>query len=97
MKDIQFVSYDGKFPCRCSGQLVLLIDGKKVTFGRGGEYEDFWTSGGRVWFSDNWEDHVEHGEWRLTNFINGFTAEEMEKMIEIFNKNVPYGCCGGCV
>lgn len=59
MKDIEFVSYDGAFPNLCSGKLVLRIDGEERTFDR------TLISGGKVWFDDNWSDHVEEGEWRL--------------------------------
>jgi len=30
VRDIEFVSYDGKWPCLCMGTLTLKIEGKKV-------------------------------------------------------------------
>ena len=49
MKHVEFVSYTGKFPNLCSGELTLKIDGKVVTFGSDYtkcEYPQFWCSGG---------------------------------------------------
>ena len=31
--NVEFISYDGKYPCLCSGKLILRIDGVIVTFG----------------------------------------------------------------
>ena len=30
MRKFEFVSYDGKFPLKCFGKLILKIDGKNV-------------------------------------------------------------------
>lgn len=112
MKDIKFISYNGKWPNLCSGTLVLNIDGKDYTF------RQVLSSGGRIWFSDDWSDSgVEHGHWRL-NVIqkNGkfrfdgfdfygpddskrisFTEDEIKFITLLVNENVPEGCCGGCI
>lgn len=103
---VEFVSYTGKYPNLCSGVLTLLINGKECKFGyssrEGGDeeyYPRFWTSGGRVYFTHGWRDeHVEHGEWEID--VESLAEEFWDVAPEIdrvFNENVPYGCCGGCL
>lgn len=86
----QFVSYDGEYPNLCRGTLVLCIDGKNVTFP-----PYCMTSGGGVWFDDDWCEHVDYGAWKVD------VPEEYKYLSEVIhdcvNANVPYGCCGGCV
>ena len=100
--DIEFVSYDGKWPNLCRGVLVLKIDGKETSFGpmyeEGTNYDSFWTSGGRCGFTNNGESYIDHDEWiisksELPEFLQPYT----QKITNIFNENVPYGCCGGCL
>lgn len=43
---VKFVSYTGKYPTLCSGNLTLLIDGENVEFD--GIKDRFWESGGCV-------------------------------------------------
>ena len=57
MKDIVFVSYDGKYPNLCSGTLTLKIDSEDHTF------RYCLSSGGRVYHDGNWNWTVESGEW----------------------------------
>lgn len=102
---VEFVSYTGRFPNLCSGILTVRIDGKEVTFGGYNGKADFpriWNSGGSVSFDNDWTEHVTHGAWE----VNDWSAKEitdpniknrLEEIIEIMNKNVPHGCCGGCV
>lgn len=63
-------------------------------------YPAFWSSGGNVWFSGDWDAHVESGPWYYTGDLDEypeFTEEIIEKLMEVFNNNVEYGCCGGCI
>lgn len=87
---VEFVSYDGRFPNLCSGTLVLKINGETVKFPPYCMH-----SGGRVWFSDNWEEHVESGEWdvEIPEQYKPYTKE----ILEVVNSNIHHGCCGGCV
>lgn len=87
---IEFVSYDGKYPSLCDGTLVLRIDGKEVVFP-----EFCMKSGGSVWFDDDWDDHVECGEWSVA--VPEEYAELAVEIEKCVNENVPCGCCGGCV
>ena len=89
---LEFVSYDGRFPCACAGNLVMSIDGENVHFP-----ELCLLSGGNVWFDEDWNDHIETGEWSIDEFPDGFPDELKQKAVELVNLNVEHGCCGGCV
>lgn len=105
---VKFVSYTGKYPCLCSGELKLEIDMNIYTFAPcyrdqvGGcyserpqenKFQSFWSSGG--WLDDDYCAYK--GEWvidvqELPERLRQYAAE----IDEVFNKNVEYGCCGGC-
>lgn len=97
---VKFISYTGKYPTLCMGVLTLEIDGKKHEFGynyeenRESEFDSFWCSSGYVDRSYN----TVTGEWvidceQLPEQFRQYAAE----IDEVFNSNVPYGCCGGCI
>ena len=91
---VEFVSYTGKYPNLCSGELTLRIDGKLVKFGRNSKYQDFWCSGGYITrdyevYQDKWEINTAELPEEYLKYL-----KEIEK---VFNDNVPYGCCGGCI
>lgn len=98
---IKFINYDGEYPNLCSGTLTLEIDGEIVTFGHNKcDYYRFWHSGGTCRFTDShyFDTIVSDGEWKLDE------AELPEKyknigkeLIQVFNDNVRWGCCGGCL
>jgi hypothetical protein len=97
---IEFKSYTGGYPALCCGELTLVIDGEEVTFGSGDSmYDSFWVSGGKCWFSGDWEnEHIEQGPWIcLDHRLPKKYRDHGEELIEVFNKNVPAGCCGGCL
>ena len=87
---VEFVSYDGEYPNLCSGQLVLKINGQVRVLPR-----YCLSSGGSVWFDNDWDEHVETGSWSID------LPEDLEplrkEIEECINENIPYGCCGGCV
>ncbi len=87
---VEFVSYDGSYPCLCMGTLVLAIDGENVTFP-----EYCLRSGGSVWFNEEWDEHVECGAWSVE--VPEQYAHLRDAIEECVNANVPHGCCGGCV
>ena len=107
-KHVKFVSYTGKYPNLCRGMLTLDIDGKEYRFGHDyiftnyqtdKNYNSFWSSGGECGFINNYsESYVNSGEWEID--VSDL-PEELQKYAaeidEIFNTNVPYGCCGGCL
>lgn len=101
---IEFVDYNGRYPNLCGGILILRIDGEIYSFGGyypfedpSHEFDSFWTSGGSVWFSSEWDEHVESGPWVLSGELPEFLKGHEKELIDIMNDNVPHGCCGGCV
>ena len=101
--EIKFVSYTGKYPCLCSGILTLNIDGKDTTFGYSygvkTDYDRFWDSGGSCGFTGDYSDTVViPGPWEIREeCLPDFLKEHADELIDIFNENVEYGCCGGCL
>lgn len=93
---VKFISYTGRYPNLCSGILTLEIEGNTVTFGptyKKSQYPDFWASGGNC----DWDGNITSGPWiidpdALPVEYQAY-ADEIE---EVFNANVPWGCCGGC-
>lgn len=61
-------------------------------------HDAFWESGGNCGFRNNYEEYVNTGEWRI---IASDLPEEFRELAgeidAVFNENVPYGCCGGCL
>lgn len=100
---VKFVNYTGKYPCLCSGTLTLEIDGIEYTFGNiydepKSDYKRFWCSGGSTWFDDEWNAYVETGKWEID--VNDLPEQFRKYAYEIdrvFNENVDWGCCGGCI
>lgn len=90
MNRVEFVSYDGKFPNLCSGKLVLRIDGEEIAFP-----EYCMRSGGSVWFSDDWDAHIESDPWSVD--VPEQYADLKKEIEDCVNENVEHGCCGGCV
>jgi len=90
---VEFIDYDGRYPCLCFGSLTLRIDGEEVTLPSG-----CLISGGSVTFDDNWMEDIERGKWLLDQdelpAKYRCYAREIEECV---NAHVPWGCCGGCV
>lgn len=113
MAKVEFVEYTGRYPNLCSGRLFVLIDKRMTSFGnyclgeRGRtsdegvpNYPEFWQSGGWVKFYDDWEEDVGEGPWEIRGNIKDYPEDIqrlLPELIRIFNENVPWGCCGGCV
>ena len=100
---IRFISYTGAFPNLCSGVLTLEIDGTAVSFGNSylkpePDYQAFWESGGECTFDSNYCEHVKSGPWNiLKEELPTQYQKYADKIAELFNENVPHGCCGGCI
>lgn len=96
---VKFISYTGEYPCLCFGNLTLEIDGIEYTFGNSNtDFASFWYSGGRVWFDDEWGEHVECGEWSIdVDYLPEQFRKYAKEIDSVFNENVEWGCCGGCV
>ena len=110
--DIKFISYSGEWPTLCYGLLVLEVNGKQMSFGSDVliisekhdtvNYPRFWKSGGGVSFDEDWNDFVWQGEWEWDYTTNEARLpkeiiDNKDAIMRVFNDNVPYGCCGGCV
>ncbi len=106
---VEFVSYTGKYPNLCSGVLTLRIDGEEVRFGHNyliidswktdGNYDSFWRSGGECGFRNNYsESYIDKGEWYIdVDAIPDIYMKYAREIDDVFNENVPWGCCGGCL
>lgn len=106
---VEFISYTGEYPNLCSGVLTVRIDGKEVRFGHDynkfeswktdGNYDAFWASGGETGFIGDYEDdYVMSDEWLLIlEILPNEYKDYADELIDMFNENVPYGCCGGCL
>lgn len=103
--EIKFVNYTGRYPNLCSGVLTLLVNGKEMTFGpdwKGAELPKFWISGGSCGFAGKgWtNEYVNIDRW-IWNVLEADKLKEFlpykDELMEIFNLNVPFGCCGGCL
>ena len=94
MRDIKFVSYDGKYPSLCSGTLVLSVDGKDVS-------EKYCLISGGDWYINKTDEGVSKGDWKLDTIYSfkdmHFTDEEVKYIEKLVNENVKKGCCGGCI
>lgn len=91
--EIEFVSYDGCYPCLCMGNLTLKVNGTEMTF------EGILESGGTCGFRNDYsEEIVTHGKWEIDeDRLPENLVPYAGKIAEIVNENVAYGCCGGCI
>lgn len=77
----------------CSSRITVSIDGNWVTLSK---YS--LRTGGSVWFDDDYNEHVECGEWTIDDdALPSNLSHLKEKVEKVINDNFPQGCCGGCV
>ena len=92
---IEFVSYDGKWTCLCSGTLIIRVNGKTYRL------DNVMISGGCIMGgpSTDWDMWTEHGDWRLDLDFDAYPElkEYEEEITRVVNDNVEQGCCGGCI
>lgn len=108
-ENVKFVSYTGAYPNLCGGVLTLLICGKEYVFGHDyskfeswktdGHNPSFWSSGGNCGFTNDYSDsYVNSGEWQINvSELPEEIKQYAQEIDEVFNENVPQGCCGGCL
>lgn len=98
---VVFISYTGEYPNLCSGVLTLEIDDRRVTFGTRDKdvmFDKFWSSGGCFFIDDDGEEGTELGKWKIhSNDLPEQFRKYAREIAQVFNANVGYGCCGGCI
>lgn len=90
MRKIEFVSYSGKYPCLCCGELLVRVDGEER------KVDCSMISGGSIWINGA-DDGTTEGPWSIRFLDDFFTAKEQARIVELVNENVEHGCCGGCI
>jgi hypothetical protein len=86
------IKYDGKYPNLCSGILKVYAAGTDYIF----EAHSL-CSNGQVWFDNDWDEHVEEGNWSISKYPENFPEKYKGELIQLINEEIPHGCCGGCV
>lgn len=86
------VYYNGKYPCLCFGSLGVKIGQKFWDFGA-----HALSSGGSVWFDKGWSEHVEEGDWSISEWPEDFPEDMKQAVTDAVNDQIEHGCCGGCV
>jgi len=93
------ISYDGTWPNLCSGTLIVgtgRSDTNKVISYRFPRFA--LESGGSTCYGRYNEDtHVSQGPWSIKKWPDGFPEELKEETLELINKHIEHGCCGGCL
>lgn len=87
---VEFIDYNGNFPNLCSGTLIIKVNEKIY------ELDHILISGGSVWFDDDWNEHVEDGDWSLSSLPQEIQHLH-DEILALVQQHIPCGCCGGCV
>lgn len=89
---VEFVSYDGQYPCLCRGTLTIKVNGKTYCL------SNTMRSGGCVVMSDDdWHMWTEYGDWEIDLSKYPELEPYKEEITKVVNDNVEQGCCGGCI
>ena len=88
---VEFVSYDGKWPCLCYGTLIVKVNGKSYSF------KNAMISGGRIMHDEDWNMWSEQGPWEIDLEEHPELERYKEEIVRVVNDNVRQGCCGGCI
>jgi hypothetical protein len=89
---IEFVSYDGEYPCLCNGKLTIKVDGKEYRL------DNVLISGGSVTCDDDYNFQVFEDEWTIDKDALPEELKNLsEQICQVVNEHVDYGCCGGCI
>lgn len=88
---IEFISYDGEYPCLCMGTLKIKVDGKDYSL------DHVMISGGSIGRSEDWDMWAEQGPWTVDLEEYPELKPYEKEIAMVVNDNVPYGCCGGCI
>jgi alpha-galactosidase len=85
---VNFISYNGVFPCLCQGTLIVKIGKKFFNINRA-----LISQGG---FDEDWNATI--GDWAIDveKLPKDFPTDYIDDLIKIVNDNIEKGCCGGC-
>lgn len=72
----------------CGSTVIINVDGERFPIAL--------ISGGSVWFDENFSEHVEFGPWTVYDIPKKFQHLKKE-ITDVVNKNISWGCCGGCI
>ena len=85
---IKIEKFEEKPWALCSSLVIMSVDGK--------QFRVRLHTGGAVWFDEHWCEHVEDGPWSLWDIPDEFKHLKKE-LTDVINKEIIWGCCGGCV
>lgn len=88
---VEFVSYDGKWPCLCYGTLTIKVNEKLYRF------NNAMISGGHICCGTDWDMWAEEGDWKINLEEHPELETYKEEIENVVNENVVHGCCGGCI
>lgn len=88
---VEFISYDGKYPCLCMGTLTIRVNGKTYRL------NNKMISGGCIMRDGDWNMWSEHGDWEIDLKKYPELEPYKEEIKQVVNDNVEQGCCGGCI
>ena len=88
---VEFVSYDGKYPCLCMGTLIIKVDDKTYSLNHA------MISGGSICRNESWDMWAEHGDWEVDLEEYPELEPYKKEIARVVNENVRQGCCGGCI
>jgi len=102
---IEFISYDGKYPRLCAGELKVMTPIGECSFYYEHEYltkaeqrknlqfPPFWMSGGHITNSNT----AVKKRWSFSeSALPACLRPYKDELFKVFDKNVERGCCGGC-
>ena len=88
---VEFISYDGKYPCLCMGTLTIKVNGKTYWL------NNKMISGGCIMRDGDWNMWSEYGDWEIDLEKYPELEPYKEEITRVVNDNVEQGCCGGCI
>ena len=88
---VEFISYDGKYPCLCMGTLTIKVNGKTYWL------NNKMISGGCIMRDGDWNMWSEYGDWQIDLEKYPELEPYKEEITQVVNDNVEQGCCGGCI
>ena len=88
---VEFISYDGKYPCLCMGTLTIKVNGKTYWL------NNKMISGGCIMRDGDWNMWSEYGDWEIDFEKYPELEPYKEEITQVVNDNVEQGCCGGCI